>query len=39
MAKKYCDQCGQELDISAQFCSACGAKAPSLEKETDIIFY
>lgn len=34
MAKKYCDQCGQELDISAQFCSACGASAPSVEKET-----
>lgn len=34
MAKKYCNQCGQELDISAQFCSACGAKAQPLETET-----
>ena len=34
MDKKYCDQCGQELNISAQFCSACGAEASSIEKET-----
>ena len=34
MDKKYCDQCGQELDVSAQFCSSCGAKTSSLEKET-----
>ena len=34
MDKKYCDQCGQELNISAQFCSACGASVPSVEKET-----
>ena len=34
MTKKYCDQCGQELNISAQFCSACGASVPSVEKET-----
>lgn len=34
MAKKYCDQCGKELDISAQFCSACGAEVLSVEHET-----
>lgn len=34
MAKKYCDQCGKELDISAQFCSACGAEVLSVEPET-----
>ena len=25
MDKKYCDQCGKELDVSAQFCNSCGA--------------
>lgn len=34
MAKKYCDQCGKELDISAQFCSACGNEVLSVEHET-----
>lgn len=34
MAKKYCDQCGKKLDMSAQFCSACGAKVSYVEKET-----
>lgn len=34
MDKKYCDQCGQELDIGAKFCSSCGAESPSIEKET-----
>ena len=34
MDKKFCDQCGQELSVSAQFCSACGASVPSVEKET-----
>lgn len=34
MAKKYCDQCGRELDISAQFCSGCGAKVSAVETET-----
>lgn len=34
MAKKYCNQCGQKMDISAQFCPSCGAKAQSVEKET-----
>ena len=34
MAKKYCDQCGKELDISAQFCSACGAEVSLVEQET-----
>ena len=34
MAKKYCDQCGKQLDISAQFCSECGAKVSMVEKET-----
>lgn len=34
MAKKFCDQCGHKMDISAQFCPSCGAKAQSVEKET-----
>lgn len=34
MAKKFCDQCGQELDESAQFCHSCGAKTSPIEKET-----
>lgn len=34
MAKKYCDQCGQKLDMSAQFCSACGAEVSMIEPET-----
>ena len=34
MSKKYCNQCGQELDEAVKFCSSCGAKADSLEKET-----
>ena len=34
MAKKYCDQCGKELDISAKFCSSCGSEVISVEPET-----
>ena len=34
MSKKFCDQCGQELNENAKFCSSCGAKSSPLEKET-----
>ena len=26
MSKKFCDQCGVEMDVSAKFCASCGAK-------------
>ena len=34
MAKKYCDQCGKELDISAKFCPYCGSEVLSVEPKT-----
>ena len=34
MDKRFCDQCGKEMDASAQFCPSCGASVHYSEKET-----
>ena len=26
MSKKFCEQCGAEMGVSAKFCASCGAK-------------
>ena len=37
MEKKYCDQCGKELDASAQFCHACGASVSYTHEESETV--